>query len=392
MRTLLHLKKKHRDSPFWNAWIFPSRDRDIAPSEHLETTVPSSSESTTDNVSHTRSAATCHTSVRPQISTTGPSRGANENSSLSGDHDKLNLSDSDTSPQITPISVTMTDTTGQTEIENDLQPGSQPIRQGSEATPAKQGQTTTQPHPYYKRHPPPDFNLRRDSIKLGRSVWDKNYSAVHEGILYRNGRDLKVAVKIPKSYGNSHGADGEPHRLMREFSGTLAVRHENVIEVYGICETLGDHGALVTPWYDENLRKYLRSERFAVERTDLLLGIVKGVVHMHSCGFAHGDLKPENVLISGDKAPKLCDLGLAEYYGGNPNLMNDELTNFARGVAAQLNTTTHLGSDRYIAPELICHRDIGAAPPKRTKESDVWAIGCLMLDVSPFYPLMHIKG
>lgn len=324
--------------------LFPSRRPGVALSEHPERTVPNSGEPTKDALSLTRCAGTRHVRVRPQVSTTGLYRGANENSSLSGGHDKLNLSDSDTSPQITPISVTMADTTGQTEIENDLRPGSQPIRQGSEATPAKKGQTTTQPHPYYKRHPPPEFNLRRDSIKLGGSVWDKNYSAVHEGILYRNGRDLKVAVKIPKSYGNSHGADGEPHaserRLMREFSGMLAVRHKNVIEVYGICETLGDHGALVMPWYDENLRKYLRLERSAVERTDLLLGIVKGVVHMHSCGFAHGDLKPENVLISGDKVPKLCDLGLAEYYSGNPNLMNDELTNFARGVAAQLNTTT----------------------------------------------------
>ncbi|CCA77439.1 hypothetical protein PIIN_11416 [Serendipita indica DSM 11827] len=189
MRTLLHLKKKHRDSPFWNAWIFPSRDRDIAPSEHLETTVPSSSESTTDNVSHTRSAATCHTSVRPQISTTGPSRGANENSSLSGDHDKLNLSDSDTSPQITPISVTMTDTTGQTEIENARFAADSARIRGHTSETRPDDHATT---PILQTPPPPDFNLRRDSIKLGRSVWDKNYSAVHEGILYRNGRDLKV--------------------------------------------------------------------------------------------------------------------------------------------------------------------------------------------------------
>ena len=40
-------------------------------------------------------------------------------------------------------------------------------------------------------------------------------------------------------------------------------------------------------------------------------GILKGVQHLHSKGYIHGDLKPQNILMDKDMEPKIADFGLS---------------------------------------------------------------------------------
>ena len=42
-----------------------------------------------------------------------------------------------------------------------------------------------------------------------------------------------------------------------------------------------------------------------------LLGILRAVSYLHSLGFAHLDIKPDNILTAGSGFPKLADFGLA---------------------------------------------------------------------------------
>jgi serine/threonine protein kinase len=47
----------------------------------------------------------------------------------------------------------------------------------------------------------------------------------------------------------------------------------------------------------------------------ILGDIATGIAHIHSKNFAHLDIKPQNVFISGDGVLKIGDFGLATEYG-----------------------------------------------------------------------------
>lgn len=74
-----------------------------------------------------------------------------------------------------------------------------------------------------------------------------------------------------------------------------------------------------------------------------------------------------NILVDDALAPRLADLGLSS---------------FADGTSAT-HTTRGAGATRWMAPELLNAGDAF----QRTPESDVYAFGCVVLEVSPvFHP------
>lgn len=97
-------------------------------------------------------------------------------------------------------------------------------------------------------------------------------------------------------------------------------------------ETLNSLPAILTLYYDKTLRFYAEhkwnGQEAQVKR--LAVGLCKGIYHMHECGFAHRDLKLDNILLkNADGDPVIIDFGLAN--------------------AEQLST----GTRNYIAPEQL---------------------------------------
>lgn len=72
-----------------------------------------------------------------------------------------------------------------------------------------------------------------------------------------------------------------------------------------------------------------------------------------------------NVLIDENGRPRLCDFGLARIF------LEDESTGLTT-------TSEHTGTSRYLAPELVA----GEHSVHPTTASDVYALGCLGLEVS----------
>ncbi|KAG8716181.1 hypothetical protein FRC09_015988 [Ceratobasidium sp. 395] len=88
---------------------------------------------------------------------------------------------------------------------------------------------------------------------------------------------------------------------------------------------------------------------------------------MHKLSIVHGDLKPVNVLVTDSGTAKLCDFGHSRYIDGSNH--NNQLA--TSDASSNFQATT-----RYMCPEFF--RSKRAKP---TVFSDMWAFGCLALEI-----------
>lgn len=89
----------------------------------------------------------------------------------------------------------------------------------------------------------------------------------------------------------------------------------------------------------------------------IVYGIACGMRFLHRHNVVHRDLKPDNVLLTGDLLPKICDFG------------------FSRQVGSDM--TGQIGTPLYEAPELMA----GRIDAEGAKKADVYAYGMTIYDV-----------
>ncbi|KAI9354877.1 kinase-like domain-containing protein, partial [Zopfochytrium polystomum] len=99
--------------------------------------------------------------------------------------------------------------------------------------------------------------------------------------------------------------------------------------------------------------------------------IVDGLVHIHSQGVIHRDLKPDNIFVQEDLQVLLGDFGLAK------SIMDHALTPGVgwNGEEVATEASTNQGSTYfYIAPEIHAHQTC-------TTRSDMYSLGILLLEL-----------
>lgn len=103
--------------------------------------------------------------------------------------------------------------------------------------------------------------------------------------------------------------------------------------------------------------------RFPIPLVNIVMApIMDAVVHMHDQGFIHKDIKPQNILLTADGTPKLCDFGTAV-------AINKNEQGIAMSNAKDMNC---VGSEYYMAPENII-------PHEYNHTVDTWQVGMTML-------------
>ncbi|KAG9034101.1 hypothetical protein FS837_002267, partial [Tulasnella sp. UAMH 9824] len=104
-------------------------------------------------------------------------------------------------------------------------------------------------------------------------------------------------------------------RVKRETLIWRMVKHRNVLPFIGY-QIVDEVPMLVSPWYKNgNLDIYTKAhpELLRSDKLELLRGAARGLLHLHSLkppNF-HGDLKPQNIIVSDNLEAVLCDFRIS---------------------------------------------------------------------------------
>ena len=190
------------------------------------------------------------------------------------------------------------------------------------------------------------------------------------GEVYRitNG-ETDFAVKIMSS--NSAASEKSRHewrrRFAREAEVAMKIRHPNLVQVYDVGEDPQTHLCYIIMEYvgggtlsDLLRRKGKLDIRDAIAIT-MHIANALSVAHRH--GVVHRDIKPDNIMFTGDGTPKLADLGIARV-----NNDDEDETTITK-------TNMMVGTPAYMAPEqMVNSHDVDA-------RADIYSMGVVLYEM-----------
>lgn len=100
--------------------------------------------------------------------------------------------------------------------------------------------------------------------------------------------------------------------LRREYELACNLYHPCIVVTIGFEEKTPDGPAIVMEYIDgANLRNFLASAPAYEQRKAVLQDILDGVDYLHHRGIIHNDLKPDNIIVTGNGAARIIDFGLS---------------------------------------------------------------------------------
>jgi eukaryotic-like serine/threonine-protein kinase len=190
--------------------------------------------------------------------------------------------------------------------------------------------------------------------RLGGSLLTSVYAARQRGtglqravkVLNRDWQDDVTAVKL----------------LQREARACLAVANPHLVKMIDAQVTRPPFFLVLELLGGESLRTRLRRDYRLDIPTSLWVArqTAEALAALHRAGFAHGDVKPDNIRLTQDGRAILLDLGFAHRPGENASLLE-------KGYV--------LGTVNYLAPELC-----GPAPDDGLA-SDLFSLGVTLFEM-----------
>ncbi|MBX3085316.1 MAG: protein kinase [Anaerolineae bacterium] len=150
-------------------------------------------------------------------------------------------------------------------------------------------------------------------------------------------------------------------RFQQEARNVANLAHPNIVTLHDFGQD-GNTYYMVMEFIDgQDLKKIIRSSApFTVERAlHIGIQICAGIGYAHRAGLVHADVKPQNILLTGNDSVKVTDFGIAQALSIVQN---------------QEKQSVVWGSPHYFAPEQAT-----GEPPNTS--SDVYAIGIVIFEM-----------
>jgi len=249
------------------------------------------------------------------------------------------------------------------------------------------------------------WQIPPEELNIGKRLGSGGCGWVYQGTYGSASSSVPIAYKEVMS----GTIDPEDLAALAEFRHEARMmtqlNHPYIVKFYGICEKIENNER--TCGYDEE-RKYMVIElapggslediiekaalakkegtpdmKIPIEKIQMIQWasqIAAGMSYMHSRGFIHRDIKPQNIVINGVGDALICDLGTVKNMDPNAPKFDvhviDEYKAMELAAVAAANATPlmtqNVGTPLYMAPE--SNTDLFY-----TKAVDVWAYGVLLI-------------
>jgi serine/threonine protein kinase len=177
-------------------------------------------------------------------------------------------------------------------------------------------------------------------------------------------RDTRLGRTVALRRVTGLGDSGLKERLLAEARALTALSHPFVAALFDAGED-GGQVYLATEFVPgETLTRIVAGQPLHPRRAaELAAQIADGLAEAHARGFVHGDVRPDNVIVTPKGQAKLLELGLAPYTAGG--------TSRAAAAEGRAAGPAPHAALRYLSPE----QALGEKPDSRT---DVFSLGAVL--------------
>jgi len=177
---------------------------------------------------------------------------------------------------------------------------------------------------------------------------------------------LKRQVAIKRASRRSQSNPADRKRFLKEAQRASALNHPNVGGIYDVVEQAGELWLVMEYVGGENLRHRLKRPIPREEFFAIATQCCEGLYAAHEKEIIHGDIKPENIMITPGNRVKILDFGVARraWKAATP----DEATKSMETMTASG------GTPAYMAPEVLLQKpDDG--------RSDIFSLGLVFYEM-----------
>lgn len=194
--------------------------------------------------------------------------------------------------------------------------------------------------------------------KVTKTLGDGTYGSVLRA--QNNATGEWVAIKKMKQKYYSW----EECMKLREINSLRKLIHPNIVKLKEVIRE-NDDLHMVFEHMEANLYEFMKARLKPIEERkvrNIMYQTLQALHYCHKGGYFHRDMKPENLLITGDTL-KLADFGLA------------------REIRARPPFTDYVSTRWYRAPEVLLRSSVYNSP------IDIWACGGIMAELYTLRPL-----
>ncbi len=167
-------------------------------------------------------------------------------------------------------------------------------------------------------------------------------------------------------------------RFQKEARAACALNHPNIVTIYELGEVKGTCFIAMELVMGETVRELLTSGPIPFRKVVVIAAqIAEALAKAHTIGIVHCDLKPENLMVSGDTA-KILDFGLAKLLG--VNCVRD-----SNSPTTTTNQGTVAGTVGYMSPEQATGGDVDF-------RSDQFSFGLVLYEMVTGLPAFQKKS
>ncbi|MCB9920189.1 MAG: serine/threonine protein kinase [Planctomycetes bacterium] len=201
---------------------------------------------------------------------------------------------------------------------------------------------------------------RIDNFEVRRKLGEGSFGVVYEATQFPAGRTVALKVMRRERCGPLQ------RYFLNEIRYLARFHHRGIAQIYEAGKASTEHGEL--PYFamelvdGPSLLEYAcRNAMSTRDRVRLLIEVCEAVQYAHDHGVLHRDLKPDNILVTGDGIPKILDFGIARPLAED---MSRSMIDFESGRP--------MGTLAYMSPE----QTLGN-PEIVDVRSDVYALGAV---------------